>query len=36
MAKTRTVFRSSITGKFVKKGYVQDHKKTTEKERVKK
>jgi hypothetical protein len=30
----RTVARSSVTGKFVKKGYAKTHKRTTEIERV--
>ena len=36
MIKTKKVFRSSVTGKFVKKGYAEKHKKTTEKQKVKK
>lgn len=30
----RTVARSSVTGKFVKKSYAKTHKRTTEIERV--
>ena len=30
----RTVARSSVTGKFVKKSYAKTHKRTTEVERV--
>jgi len=32
----RTVYRSSVTGKFVKKKYAETHKRTTEKQRVRK
>jgi hypothetical protein len=35
MAKTVTIYRSSITGQIVTKGYAESHPKTTEKERVK-
>lgn len=34
-SKTKTVHRSSVTGKFVTKKYAEKHPKTTEKERVK-
>lgn len=30
----KTVYRSAITGKFVKKAYAEKHPKTTEKEHV--
>jgi hypothetical protein len=32
--KKKTVYRSSESGKFVKKGYAERHPKTTETERV--
>lgn len=31
---TRTVARSSVTGRFVKKSYAKTHKRTTEVERI--
>jgi hypothetical protein len=31
-----TVHRSSVSGKFVKKGYAKAHSRTTEKERIRK
>lgn len=31
---TKTIYRSSVTGKLVKKSYAETHKSTTEKERV--
>ena len=34
MAKTRKVYRSAVTGKFVKAGYAKKHPKTTVKESV--
>ena len=34
MAKTKTIYRSSVTGRIVKKTYADKHPKTTEKERV--
>lgn len=33
--KTRTIYRSSVTGRIVKKTYADKHPKTTEKEKVK-
>ncbi len=35
MAKAKAVFRSSVSGKFVKKGYAKAHKNITEKQTVK-
>jgi hypothetical protein len=32
---SKKVYRSSVTGKFVKKSYAQSHPKTTEKQTVK-
>ena len=32
----RTVYRSSVSGKFVKSGYAKKHPRITEKERVRK
>jgi len=34
-AKTKTIYRSSVTGRIVKENYAKTHPKTTEKERVK-
>lgn len=34
-SKTKTIYRSSVTGRIVKKTYADKHPKTTEKERVK-
>lgn len=34
MAKKKTVRRSSVSGKFVKKSYAKQHPKTTETEKV--
>ncbi len=34
MAKTKTIYRSSVTGRIVKKTYADKHPKTTEKEKV--
>jgi hypothetical protein len=31
----KTISRSSITGRFVKKGYAKKHPKTTENQRIK-
>lgn len=33
--KTRTIYRSSVTGEIVTKAYAEAHPRTTEKERVK-
>ena len=33
-AKTKTIYRSSVTGRIVKEGYAKTHPRTTEKERV--
>lgn len=33
--KTKTIYRSSVTGELVTKAYAESHKRTTEKERVK-
>jgi hypothetical protein len=33
--KTKTIYRSSVTGELVKKSYAENHPRTTEKERVK-
>jgi hypothetical protein len=33
-AKTRTIYRSSVTGRIVKATYAKTHPRTTEKERV--
>jgi len=35
MATTRTIYRSSITGRIVKESYAKAHPRTTEKERIK-
>jgi len=32
----KTVFRGSVSGRFVKEGYAKTHPRSTEKERVKK
>lgn len=34
MAKTKTIYRSSVTGRIVKPSYAKTHPRTTEKERV--